>query len=1184
MFSRSAFLRQSAVKCLSFLIYILVPVVFPGAACKLQAQSVLTPEQSGSLQSPLLPSQAPAMQPHGVMVRQLNPPNSSSAIRSSSIPSGCAPPIYYKGPVISNVQVVPVFWGSYLNPQITANIDQFYSDVVVSDWYDLLSEYASVGGTSQSIGRGTALPAITITPSRCASSSSCTLTDAQLQTELNNQIQSGVLPLPQQDSTGNAKTLYMVYFPPNVTLTSGTDVSCQTFCAYHSTATLGSSGTPLLYGAIMDTFTAACNQGCGSNATPLENETSVSSHELAEAVTDADVGLATTYAAPLAWYDQSCGEIGDLCNAQASTITVGGRNWVVQQMWSNGLNACVGVGLHPNYLVAASPTTPAGTPFNFTVTIKNPSGNKGTDIAYVGTAHFTSSDPGAVLPADFAYITGDQGTSIFTATLNSSGSQTITATDTLNGSIVGTSGPITVSAVVAGAPIIGLASAGDTQATVSFTAPSFNGGATITAYTAASSPGGLTGTCAASPCTVTGLTNGIAYTFTVTAINSAGTGPASAASNSVTPQASQTITFNNPGAQVFGTSPALAATASSSLPVAFSSATPAVCTVTSSGTLSFVRTGACTINANQAGNNAYAAAPQVSQSFTVNKGTATVTLSSLNQTYTGTPLAATAATNPAGLTVNLTYNGSTTVPIPANTYAVVATISDANYQGSATATLVIGKATPTVNWTGPGSIAFGTALSAAQLNAAASVPGSFTYTPASGTVLSSGTHTLMASFTPADTSDYNSPQPVTVSITVTQAMPTLSWTVPASISYGTLLSASQLNATASVPGTFNYSPPLGTLLSSGTHTLAAYFAPADTTDYSSPQPATVAITVTQAALNITANNASRTYGTANPSFSGAVTGAVNGDAFSEAFSTAATINSNAGTYSIVPSVIGANLADYAVSIQNGTLSIAQAGTTTSLSVSSASITPGQSATLTAQVVSTTSGTPTGSVSFYDGTTLLGTLNLTAGSAAFNAPSLAAGVTHTLTAVYGGDVNFLASSTSAATSVAVAPLDFTLTLAGAANQTVMPGGAVTYQVVVDPLYGSYAGPVRFAVSGLPIGATASFTPSTIAATGGQQTVALTIQTANVASLHGAPSIGGKLAPLSLALLLLPLAGRRRRRFARLLALLFLLGGVVATATLTGCGGRSLPPPQSYDVTITASAGNLLHSTTVTVEVQ
>ena len=96
--------------------------------------------------------------------------------------------------------------------------------------------------------------------------------------------------------------------------------------------------------------------------------------------------------------------------------------------------------------------------------------------------------------------------------------------------------------------------------------------------------------------------------------------------------------------------------------------------------------------------------------------------------------------------------------------------------------------------------------------------------------------------------------------------------------------------------------------------------------------------------------------------------------------------------------------------------------------------------------------------------------------------------------------------------------------------------------------------------------------------------LTIQTANVASLHGAPSIGGKLAPLSLALLLLPLAGRRRRRFARLLALLFLLGGVVATATLTGCGGRSLPPPQSYDVTITASAGNLLHSTTVTVEVQ
>lgn len=93
------------------------------------------------------------------------------------------------------------------------------------------------------------------------------------------------------------------------------------------------------------------------------------------------------------------------------------------------------------------------------------------------------------------------------------------------------------SVTVPGAPTIGTASAGNGQATISFTAPGSDGGAEITSYTATSSPGGITGTGASSPITLTGLTNGTAYTFTVTATNSAGTGAASSASNSVTPTA-----------------------------------------------------------------------------------------------------------------------------------------------------------------------------------------------------------------------------------------------------------------------------------------------------------------------------------------------------------------------------------------------------------------------------------------------------------------------------------------------------------------------------------------------------------------------------------------------------------------------------------------------------------------------
>jgi hypothetical protein len=88
------------------------------------------------------------------------------------------------------------------------------------------------------------------------------------------------------------------------------------------------------------------------------------------------------------------------------------------------------------------------------------------------------------------------------------------------------------------APTIGTAVAGNQQATVPFTAPSSNGGSAITSYTATSSPGGITGIISQSgsgSITVTGLTNGTAYTFTVTATNAIGTSLASDASNSVIP-------------------------------------------------------------------------------------------------------------------------------------------------------------------------------------------------------------------------------------------------------------------------------------------------------------------------------------------------------------------------------------------------------------------------------------------------------------------------------------------------------------------------------------------------------------------------------------------------------------------------------------------------------------------------
>lgn len=126
--------------------------------------------------------------------------------------------------------------------------------------------------------------------------------------------------------------------------------------------------------------------------------------------------------------------------------------------------------------------------------------------------------------------------------------------------------------------------------------------------------------------------------------------------------------------------------------------------------------------------------------------------------------------------------------------------------------------------TSPG-ITYGTALSDAQLDATADVPGTYVYTPPSGTVLGAGIHELSVTFTPNDPT-YRT-ETATTSIIVDQAPSGLTWDTPAAITYGTALSGTQLNATASpsVPGTFVYTPPSGTVLDAGIHTLSVTFTP-----------------------------------------------------------------------------------------------------------------------------------------------------------------------------------------------------------------------------------------------------------------------------------------------------------------------------------------------------------------------
>jgi hypothetical protein len=164
------------------------------------------------------------------------------------------------------------------------------------------------------------------------------------------------------------------------------------------------------------------------------------------------------------------------------------------------------------------------------------------------------------------------------------------------------------------------------------------------------------------------------------------------------------------------------------------------------------------------------------------------------------------------------------------------------------ATSADGRMIPVVTWPTPGSITYGERLTFAQLNATASVEGTFVYTPDPGYVLPVGAHTLWVTFTPVDTSAY-SPLQAAVSIVVTKATPAIFWPTPDGITYGTALEEAQLNAMAPVPGRLSYSPTAGELLPPGMHTLSVTFTPADTANYATAQSA-VSLAVAKATSTI----------------------------------------------------------------------------------------------------------------------------------------------------------------------------------------------------------------------------------------------------------------------------------------------------------------------------------------------
>jgi hypothetical protein len=254
---------------------------------------------------------------------------------------------YYGGGVLSNVRVIGVFWGSSVDSTVRSQMGDFYTTFTNSPMMDFMTEYNTTsatkainghGGTNQVINRGTYGGDFVITPAHTAT----TVDDTDVQAEIAAQIAAGNLP------AADGNTLYMVHFPPNVTITMQGSSSCQSFCAYHGSY-LDKGGKDVFYGVMPDFTSGACSVasggGCGS-ATDFQNFTSAASHEVSEAITDSQIadvtGSSIDY--PAAWYSVNDNmEIGDICAYTSSgtlTSTKTQTSFTIQGEWSNAKNEC----------------------------------------------------------------------------------------------------------------------------------------------------------------------------------------------------------------------------------------------------------------------------------------------------------------------------------------------------------------------------------------------------------------------------------------------------------------------------------------------------------------------------------------------------------------------------------------------------------------------------------------------------------------------------------------------------------------------------------------------------------------------------------------------------------------------------------------------------------------------------
>ena len=273
---------------------------------------------------------------------------------------------------------------------------------------------------------------------------------------------------------------------------------------------------------------------------------------------------------------------------------------------------------------------------------------------------------------------------------------------------------------------------------------------------------------------------------------------------------------------------------------------------------------------------------------------------------------------------------------------------------------------------------------------------------------------------------------------------------------------------------------------------------------------------------------------------------------------------------------------------------ATAPATVALTASSATVFAGQPVTFSVAVSTPNAVHATGTVTCYNSSAQIGSVQTLANNAAaITTTSLAPG-TYSITATYSGDANF-AGSTSAAITELVANAYFTMvpSPSGSSTQTVLPGQAAQYSLMIQPISGPLSYPVVLSATGLPPGATVSFNPQTVNVGASAVSFTMTIQTAatKAALLHASRLAGAAV----MGLLLLPFAGSMRcrtRYWCAVGSIAVAIASGAALSLISGCGssnGFVGTPPMTYTIQVVGTTNGpggatLQHRTSVELRIE